>query len=350
MIENTLTPTFSGEKNSARALARLHFAQMALQTQLQINPASSDASFRSYWRVRDQAGQSHIVMDAPVAQEDCKPFIDICARLIAADLRGPNVLAQDLDQGFLLLRDLGTRTLLPELTSNTVDQHYQDAIAAILHMQLHVSAANLPSYDAPKLDQEMELFPTWFLRKHLRYQPTCEEFDLIEATFTQVRNSALAQPKVFVHRDFHSRNLMLSDHAKAKHQRLALIDFQDAVRGPISYDLVSLLRDCYIRWPEQQVYGWLESYRVQAVHAGLTDASSATFAKWFDFMGVQRHLKVLGIFARLNYRDGKSSYLKDLPLVLDYTLSVCRKHAELAGFADWLAGLCAGVDLTQAQP
>ncbi len=332
-----------------RATARRIFAETALSSRLQLVPASSDASFRSYWRATDENGATHIVMDAPPALENCAPFIDISARLDTAGLVVPVVLAKDLAQGFLLLPDLGARTLLPELNVASVDRHYQDAMAAILQMQLHADVAGLPNYDAPRLDAEMELFPEWFLKRHLGITPSCEDFDIIEATMMQVRNLALTQPKVFVHRDFHSRNLMLAEPTNAPHRRLAIIDFQDAVRGPITYDLVSLLRDCYIQWPEADVARWVENYRQLSSDAGLHCADRNTFQRWFDWMGLQRHLKVLGIFARLNYRDGKAGYLQDLALVLHYTLSVCARYPELQAFAQWLKQRTDGIDLTQAR-
>ncbi len=331
-----------------RASARLAFACTHLPTPLTLAPASSDASFRSYWRSTDASGAHFIVMDAPPERENCAPFIDVSARLHTAGLCVPQVLAQDLTQGFLLLPDLGTRTLLPELDVNSVERHYSDALATILQMQLHANVAGLPSYDAPRLDAEMALFPDWFLHRHLGIAPSCEAFDVIEATMMQLRNLALMQPKVFVHRDFHSRNLMISNAAAVAHQRLAVIDFQDAVRGPITYDLVSLLRDCYIRWPDADIARWVERYRNASAESGLHHADSATFQRWFDWMGVQRHLKVLGIFARLNYRDGKSGYLKDLALVLDYTLNVCQRYDELRGFAHFLERLTRGIDLSQS--
>lgn len=334
---------------SDRAAARLLFAETALSSPLRLAPASSDASFRSYWRVTDENDATHIVMDAPPSLENCAPFIDISARLHAAGLRVPTVLAKDLAQGFLLLPDLGTRTLLPELNATRVEPHYQAAMAAILQMQLHADVTGLPNYDAPRLDAEMELFPEWFLKRHLGITPSCEDFDIIEATMMQLRNLALTQPKVFVHRDFHSRNLMLAEPTDTAMRRLAIIDFQDAVRGPITYDLVSLLRDCYICWPETDVARWVEHYRILSSEAGLHRADSALFRRWFDWMGVQRHLKVLGIFARLNYRDGKPGYLPDLALVLHYTLSVCAQYPELQAFARWLKLRTDGVDLAKAR-
>ena len=332
---------------SDRASVRRIFAENALSSHLQLVPASSDASFRSYWRATDASGDTHIVMDAPPALENCASFIDISARLDATGVF--TVLAKDLEQGFLLLPDLGTRTLLPELNATSVEPHYHAAMAAILQMQLHADVIGSPNSDAPRVDAEMELFPEWFLKRHLGITPSCEDFDIIEATMMQVRNLALTQPKVFVHRDFHSRNLMLAEPTNALHRRLAVIDFQDAVRGPITYDLVSLLRDCYIQWPEADVARWVENYQQLSRDAGLHSADREIFQRWFDWMGVQRHLKVLGIFARLNYRDGKAGYLQDLALVLHYTLSVCARYPELQAFANWLRPLTDGIDLSQAR-
>lgn len=333
---------------SDRAAARLAFAEHALSQTLSIEAASADASFRSYWRVRDAHGASAIVMDAPPEREDCTPFIDIGQRLERADLVVPTPMAADLAQGFLLLPDFGTRMLLPELDQHSVDQHYAHAFASLLQMQTGCDTQGLSPYDAPRLDAEMELFPTWFLQRHLGLSVSCEDFDVIEATMTLLRKQALAQPKVFVHRDFHSRNLMVLGQPNAPaHRHLALLDFQDALHGPICYDLVSLLRDCYIAWPQGQVQGWVERYRRLSADAGLHNADAATFLRWFDWMGVQRHLKVLGIFARLNYRDGKPGYLADLPLVVHYTVSVCARYPELAPFGAWLETQCAGRDLSQ---
>lgn len=333
---------------SDRANARLRFAEQALSQSLSIEAASADASFRSYWRVRDAQGATAIVMDAPPEREDCTPFIDIGARLQCADLVVPTPMAADLEHGFLLLPDFGTRMLLPELNAQSVDEHYAHALASLLQMQTASNCHGLAPYDAPRLNAEMELFPTWFLQRHLALEISCDDFDVIEASMTLLRQQALEQPKVFVHRDFHSRNLMLLGQVNAPaHRQLAVLDFQDALHGPITYDLVSLLRDCYIEWPQERVQAWVERYRRQSADAGLHSADSALFQRWFDWMGVQRHLKVLGIFARLNYRDGKAGYLADLPLVLRYTLAVCARYPELAPLAQWLEARCAGVDLTR---
>jgi aminoglycoside/choline kinase family phosphotransferase len=303
--------------------------------------ASADASFRSYWRVR-QGTHSWVVMNAPPDKEDVGPFIDIASRLRAAGLNAPKVIAQDLAQGFLLLSDLGTRTYLPELDEGSVESLYADALDALQTMQARVDATGLPAYDAARLTAEMDLFPTWFLRRHLGHEPTSTDAALIAECMRRLLDSAAEQPVAFVHRDYHSRNLMIVPGANP-----GIIDFQDALIGPLTYDLVSLLKDCYIQWPLARVHGWAENYRQRLIAAGMVQVGPTRWRRWFDWMGLQRHLKVLGIFARLNYRDGKAGYLNDLPLVLDYTLTVCARYGELAAFGEWLEQLTRGVDLTQ---
>ena len=276
-----------------------------------IRPASADASFRSYWRVTGN-GPTRIVMDAPPDREDIGPWLDVDARLRRAGVHAPEVLAVDRDNGFVLMEDLGTRTYLPELDERSVDALYGDALDALLRMQSTVDVAGLPAYDRGRLVAEMELLPEWFLRRHLGYAPECEEWDVIEAAFTFLVQAALEQPRAFVHRDFHSRNLLVLERDGP-----GVIDFQDAVSGPIAYDLVSLLRDCYIEWDAERVDGWVEAHRLCLRQAHLlgTDVDAARFRRWFDLIGLQRHVKVLGIFCRLWYRDGKTQYLGDLPLV-----------------------------------
>ena len=320
------------------ALAAFASAHLGVLTEAPA-AASADASFRSYWRVR-RGETSWIVMDAPPDKEDTGPFIDIARRLRAAGLNAPDIIAQDREQGFLLLSDLGTRTYLPELSELRVDSLYADALFALLQMQTKVQTQELPAYDATRLRNEMELFETWFLRCHLRYECTLSDSQLIEGCMQRLLDSAAEQPRVFVHRDYHSRNLMVVPGANP-----GIIDFQDAVSGPITYDLVSLLKDCYIQWPLSRVYGWAEQYRQQLLSAGVLEVGSTRWRRWFDWIGLQRHLKVLGIFARLNYRDGKFAYLNDLPLVLDYTLTVCARYGELAAFGEWLERITRGVDL-----
>ena len=308
-----------------RAEARLQFARDQLRIPLRIEVASADASFRSYWRVSDGTN-TWIVMDAPPDKENTTPWLDIGARLHRAGLHTPEVLAADLAQGFVLMEDLGTRTYLPELSDTTAQTLYADAGAALARMQ-GVDTAGLPAFDRAQIVMEMELMPEWFLRRHLGFAPSCEQWDIVEAAFTFLIGSALEQPRCFMHRDYHSRNLLIT-----AANNPGIIDFQGAMLGPVTYDLASLLRDCYIVWPPERVDVWREQYRVQ--HA--VDADTATFRRWFDLIGLQRHIKVLGIFCRLWYRDGKPGYLADLPRVLDYVLSVSRSYPELTDFASLL--------------
>ena len=290
-------------------------------------PASADASFRSYWRVH--AGErSLIVMDAPPDKENLAPWLDVDARLRAAGLNAPQVFAIDRMQGFVLMSDLGVRTYLPELDAVNADALYADAFAALLRMQTAVDSQGLPVYDRALLIAELERMPEWFLTRHLGFTPSCDEWDIIEAAFTRIVHSALEQPQCFVHRDYHSRNLMI-----VPGNNPGIIDFQDAVIGPITYDLVSLLRDCYIEWPAAKVDAWVEHYRQRLVSTGVTTADGTQFRRWFDLIGLQRHLKVLGNFSRLWYRDGKAQYLADLPLTLKYVLAVVDHYAEFAELA-----------------
>jgi aminoglycoside/choline kinase family phosphotransferase len=326
---------------SERSRQRLQWARDVLRApHLELVAASSDASFRSYWRTRGFA-PTRIVMDAPPDREDLGPWLDIAARLRHAELNAPRVLAENREAGFLLLSDLGNDLLLPALHDASVDRLYGDALRALLQMQTEVDASGLPDYDESRLVSEMELLPTWFLQRHLGIDIACEQWDVIELAFRALVQNAQAQPQVFVHRDYHSRNLMLASDG------LGIIDFQDAVRGPITYDLVSLLRDCYIAWPLTQVECWVEDYRQQALRAGLTSADPARFLRWFDLMGLQRHIKVLGIFCRLNYRDGKPAYLGDLPLVWSYVRDVGLRYPEIAPLIELLDGAIAGRDLTR---
>ena len=331
--------------NPDRHRALLAFVRRALADEtLVLEPASADASFRSYWRARpagSPSGRSWIAMDAPPGKEDLGPWLDVARRLGAAGLNAPEVHAEDREHGFVLMSDLGTRTYLAELTDATVDAMYGDALDALHAMQARVPAGDLPAYDAARLTAELELFPEWFLRRHLGHAVSCDEWETIERAFGILLQSALEQPRAFVHRDDHSRNLMVVDGHNP-----GIIDFQDAVVGPVTYDLVSLLRDCYIAWPEPRVARWSEAHRARLVADGVLAPDETRWARWFDLMGLQRHLKVLGIFCRLCYRDGKAAYLRDLPLVLDYTLAAATRHPDLAGFGEWLRALTHGVDLT----
>jgi len=295
-----------------------------------IEPASADASFRRYFRIR-QDHQSWIVMDAPPANEDCSAFVRIAQAWREQGLNLPEVLEQDLSQGLLLLSDLGQQQYLSVLNEQTVDRLYGDAMSALLVLQTCApDYQNLPFYSEDLLRTEMDLFREWFLIEHLAVDISSTMTTTLDQTFTLLINSALEQPVVCVHRDYHSRNLMCCDKNNP-----GILDFQDAVVGPVSYDLVSLLRDCYIAWPRQRIENWVLGYHELALQSGiLQDQDEQTFLRWFDLMGVQRHLKVLGIFARLNYRDGKATYLDDLPLVLAYVIDVCQRYPELATLHD----------------
>lgn len=293
----------------------------------EIAPASADASFRRYFRVRFNT-TSRIVMDAPPQQEDCRPFIHVSALMAGIGLHVPVVLRQDLQQGFLLLTDLGEQMYLPALNADTVEDLYGDALQALLRLQMH-GPADLPPYDRDLLMTEMELFRQWYLQRHLGLQLSQSENAIIDTAFNYLAEQALQQPRVIVHRDYHSRNLMLST------PNPGILDFQDAVIGPITYDLVSLLRDCYIAWPRSQVMGWVREYYRQAQSEGLLEnVSEAQFVHWFDLMGIQRHLKASGIFARLNYRDAKPGYLQDIPRTLGYVLDVGKDYPPLTSFVE----------------
>ena len=308
-----------------RSAQRLIWAQAALQdSALTLESASSDASFRSYWRGQSN-GQTWIVMDAPPDKEDTGPWLAMAKRLTDAGLHAPRIRAADAEQGFVLMSDLGTRLFLPELNDETVDALYGQALDALLQMHTRVPSQDLPVYDEQRLTAEMELMPTWFFERHLGFTPSCGQWDVIELAFRTLLDSAGRQAQAFVHRDYHSRNLLISGHGQP-----GILDFQDAVHGPITYDLVSLLRDCYIAWPDERVQAWAEGYRQRAEAAGLATGSPAQFLRAFDLMGLQRHIKVLGIFCRLYYRDGKAGYLNDLPLVWEYTRRIGLKYPETA--------------------
>ena len=290
-----------------------------------IAPASSDASFRRYFRVT-LPGKSFIVMDAPPDKEDCGPFIRISAAMARYGLNVPVVLEQDLAQGFLLLTDLGHQQYLSSLNGTTVDRLYGDAIAALVRLQANgeVKDGILPRYDHALLMREMLLFQEWFLERHLRITLNEEQQHELDEVLEWLAQQALQQPYVWVHRDYHSRNLMVtSEHNPG------VLDFQDAVIGPVSYDLASLLKDCYIAWPRERIEAWVESYRRQAQDAGVDVGDRGQLLQWFDLMGVQRHIKVFGIFARLNIRDGKPGYLQDIPRIMEYVLEVVRRVPQL---------------------
>lgn len=296
-----------------------------------LSPASADASFRRYFRVHLPDGPSRIAMDAPPEQESCGPFVDVARRLGAAGVHVPQVLAEDHHQGFLLLSDLGQSTYLQQLEEAHVDRLYGDALGALASMQACATTEGLPHYDAALLRREMDLFRDWLLGQKLGIVLRDADQDELQRSWQVLIDNALAQPQVFVHRDYHSRNLMRLPSANP-----GVLDFQDAVLGPITYDLVSLLRDCYIRWPRSRVEEWAQGYRDLALHSGiLREQQADDFMRWFDLMGVQRHLKAAGIFARLDLRDGKPGYLPDIPRTLGYITEVAAGYPELG----WLGEL-----------
>ena len=287
-----------------------------------IRPASADASFRRYFRVTDSNnGQTFVVMDAPPDKEDCEPFIHITRLLRSVNVNAPGIITMDLERGFLLLDDLGDRQYLDHLDDASSEALYRDALTALLRMQLINN--QLPPYDRGRLLGEMGLFEPWYLNTHLGINLDQNQKSILDGIFELLIDSALEQPQVFVHRDYHSRNLRMVDSNNP-----GVIDYQDAVIGPVTYDLVSLLKDCYIEWPREKIEYWLDEY-LQLTSIDIP-VERQQFIRWFDLMGVQRHLKVLGIFARLNYRDGKSQYLNDLPLVLQYVLDACHRYEELS--------------------
>jgi len=290
-----------------------------------LTSASEDASFRRYFRATLQDGRSFVVMDAPPEKEDCRPFVHVARLLREAGVHAPQVHAQDLDAGFLLLSDLGTRTYLAELGAANADELMRDATQALIRWQLATRPGELPPYDEPLLRREMNLFPEWYVARHLQTALSAEQVQAMEGIFTLLVRSALAQPAVYVHRDYMPRNLMLAE------PNPGVLDFQDAVIGPITYDIVSLLRDAFISWEEERVLDWSVRYWENAKRARLpVDEDFADFWRALEWMGLQRHLKVLGIFARINYRDRKPRYLQDTPRFLGYARATATRYGELA--------------------
>lgn len=305
-----------------------------------LEPASSDASFRRYFRAFIGEGASGartlIVMDAPPDKENVRPYLKVTGLLEGLGAHVPHVHEIDADRGMLLLEDLGTTQYLSRLEAgDDADRLYGDALAALVQIQADggEAAKELQPYDREALARELGLMPEWFCGKHLQLELSSAERSVLSESFERLMTEAIAQPEVFVHRDYHSRNLML-----LPQRNPGIIDFQDAVRGPVGYDLVSLLKDCYICWPRERVLGWLSGYRtlLRSRSARCAGASENEFVRWFDMIGVQRHLKVLGIFARLWYRDGKPGYLKDLPLTLEYVRDACARYPELAALSDFI--------------
>lgn len=309
-------------------MTRLERLQQWLQRQfpdqhIDLAPASSDASFRRYFRLRLDDGSTRIAMDAPPPQEDCRPFIKVAGLLTRAGVHAPNVLAEDIDQGFLLLDDLGQTTYLDALKQGDPDALFRDATDALLKWQLATRSDVLPPYDETLLRRELALFPDWYVARHLGRQLSEAQRAALDETFALIVRNNLAQPAVFVHRDYMPRNLMLSQ------PNPGVLDFQDAVLGPISYDVVSLFKDAFLSWDEERVLDWTIRYWEKAKRAGLpVDRDFSVFFRDCEWMGLQRHLKVLGIFARINYRDGKPHYLADTPRFVGYVRSTAGRYRE----------------------
>ena len=296
--------------------------------------ASADASFRRYFRI-ERDHDTLIVMDAPPEQENCRPFIRVAAALSAARINAPRVLEADLEQGFLLLTDLGSRPYLGELNAATVGPLYGDALESLARMQ--GVELELPPYDERLLNREMALFRDWLLGHHLEMEVGEGSAALLDESFAALSAAALEQPRVFVHRDYHSRNLMVRPSDSPADPNPGVLDFQDAVLGPATYDLVSLLRDCYIAWPREEVERWALGFRERGVERGVALGGADGFMRHFDLMGVQRHLKAAGIFARLLHRDGKEGYLKDIPRTLRYIVECAPRHPEITELGRFIA-------------
>ena len=302
--------------------------------QLDLNtlaPASADASFRRYFRVKSKNPDfgTLIVMDAPPRHEPLDAFIKVDLLLSDAVLNVPQILEKNVEEGFLLLNDLGNETYLSALNESTADKLYRDATQALIKVQLASKPDVLPNYDAALLQRELDLFPEWYLKKHLKIELSKLQDTQIQQAFELIIQNNLAQAKVYVHRDYHSRNLMLTEKNNP-----GILDFQDAVYGPITYDASSLWRDAYIAWPEELVIDWVIKFWEEGRKVGLPMPEDfGQFYRDFEWMGLQRHLKVLGIFARLFHRDDKDAYLKDIPLVLQYAIATANRYIELKPLA-----------------
>jgi len=316
-----------------RADARQRWARAATGDDgLQLQRASMDAGFRSYWRGTAAAGTPHagsvIVMDSPPDKEDVRPWLAIRRLLREGDVRVPEVLAEDEEQGFLLLEDLGAHTYLHVIDADNADAMFDAAVTQLLRLQSIATPADLPAYDDALLARELRLFDEWFLGRHLGITLDCADLEALDLIYRRLIDAALAQPQVLVHRDFMPRNLM-----PVEGDGPAVLDFQDAVRGPIAYDPICLFKDAFLSWPEARVDDWLDRYHARAVLAGLPVPALERFRRDADWIGVHRHLKVIGIFARLNHRDSKPKYLADAPRFLAYLDGVLPKYPELAPLA-----------------
>jgi aminoglycoside/choline kinase family phosphotransferase len=294
-----------------------------------VSPVSGDASFRRYFRLHGN-DQSVILMDSPPATEDNARFIDIDNRLRQGGAHAPEILASSLDQGFLLLEDLGDTMYREILHTNNADELFPPLFGLLQTMATAVDDTGLPEYDRDRLLTELELFPRWYLERHKQISISCEDWDIWEDLCTRLIASAQQQPQVFVHRDFHSCNLL-----KLASGEVGVIDFQDAVRGPLSYDLISLLWDRYISWPRSRLEAWMEQFRQQVA----ADIPPQDWVRYCDWMGLQRNFKIVGIFARLYYRDGKGGYLEMIPRFWSYVMEVLPQYEETRPMKDLLERL-----------
>ena len=325
-----------------------HFSLQHPDQEYSLAPASADASFRRYFRLTLPDGSTQIVMDAPPEHEDCRPFLKVAALFREAGVHVPKIHAENLAQGFLLLSDLGNTTYLNVLDADTAPILYRDANAALVDIQRASRPGVLPEYDRALLTRELDLFPDWYIARHLDVTLDDKQHAALRSVFEKILVNSLAQPQVFVHRDYHSRNLMVSGDSHPANP--GIIDFQDAVYGPITYDLASLYRDAYISWEEDQELDFVIRFWEMARKASLpVHADFHDFYRDYEWMGAQRQIKVLGIFARLNYRDGKSAYLNDMPRVMAYLRKTCERYLDLRPLArllDQLENRSAQVGLT----
>jgi hypothetical protein len=324
------SPT-SAEQDARLALLTEWLSSLDLVETGSRRPASSDASFRRYFRLdvapalRAKLGDTLIAMDAPPERENVPAFIHVQGLLLDAGVTVPAIVARDVERGFLLLSDLGTTTYLSRLDADNAAFMYSDAVDALIKFQLSSQPGVLQEFDRAFVLREMNLFPEWYLNRHLGVTLDATQQAKLDKVFEAITTNVLAQQQVFMHRDFHSRNLMFLDQGNP-----GVLDFQDAVYGPVTYDLGSLLRDAYIQWDEEIVLDWVVRYWQSAKQVGLpVNPDIDAFYRDFEFMALQRHLKILGIFCRLNYRDGKAIYMGDLPTVMDYVRKTANRYTEL---------------------
>jgi aminoglycoside/choline kinase family phosphotransferase len=328
LVTDAVSNQLMDQGSERLALLRAWVSELLGSSRFSLSAVSSDASFRRYWRL-DHAGESWVLMDAPPHLEDCGRFADLSHRLRAIGLSTPQVFAEDRQRGFLMLSDFGDRLYLSALSDANVDRLYGDALDALATLQARGPVEGLPAYDEAFLRRELALFDDWFLVSILGDALAAEVSDTLASSYDRLVASALEQPRVCVHRDYHSRNLMVLERGNP-----GILDFQDAVLGPVTYDLVSLLRDCYVAWPRERVLDWASGYFRLARRKGVIQEDDLEgFLLWFDRMGVQRHLKAVGIFARLDRRDGRRQYLADIPRTLGYVAAVSEKDLELAGLS-----------------